>query len=138
LQRDVFAFPQFEFATLGSFASIGLLLVGIGVFSVMAYSVSLQKHDIGIRMAIGAQQRDILRMMLREGLRLTLSGVLIGLLASFELTRFLAHQIWGVSQADPLSFSVVAACVVAVGLAACLIPARRAANVDPMVALRYE
>jgi putative ABC transport system permease protein len=125
-------------ASLGAFAGIGLMLVVIGVFSVMAYTVSLQTHEIGIRMALGAQQGNVLHMVLRKGMRLIAAGIVIGLVASFALTRLLASQIWGVSAMDPLTFSAVVAVVIAVGLVACLLPARRATRVDPLVALRYE
>jgi len=130
--------PQFGLVTLGIFAGIGLVLVIIGVFSVMAYSVSLQTHEIGIRMALGAQQRDILKMVLLKGLALIGGGVVVGVLASFGLTRLLASQIWGVSPTDPLTFAGVVAAIVLVGLAACFLPARRATQVDPLIALRYE
>jgi putative ABC transport system permease protein len=130
--------PQFELVTLASFAGIGLALVIIGIFSVMAYNVALRTHEIGVRMALGAQQANILRLVLLNGFRLVALGVLIGLPASFGLTRFLASQISGVSATDPLTFAAVVMIVVVVGLAACLLPARRAAAVDPMVALRYE
>jgi putative ABC transport system permease protein len=130
--------PQFELATLASFASIGLVLVLIGIFSVMAYSVALRTHEIGVRVALGAQQTNILGLVLLNGFRLVAVGVLIGLLASYGLTRFLASEISGVSPTDPLTFAAVVMVVVLVGLAACLLPARRAASVDPLVALRYE
>jgi len=112
--------------------------VVIGVFSVMAYTVSLQTQEIGVRMALGAQQSEILRMVLRKGLGLVTAGILIGVFASYGLTRFLASQIWGVSATDPWTFGAVVGLVVITGLAACLLPARRAASVDPLVALRYE
>jgi predicted permease len=130
--------PQFELVTLGSFASIGLLLVIIGISSVMVYTVSRRTHEIGIRMALGAQQRNILRLVLLNGLRLVAAGILIGLLASYALTRFLASQISGVSTTDPSTFAAVIALILLVGLAACLLPARRAARTDPLAALRYE
>ena len=114
------------------------MLVVIGVFSVMAYTVSLQTHEIGIRMALGAQQNNVLQMVVQKGMRLIAAGVVIGLLASFALTRLLASQIWGVSATDPLTFSAVVLVVVAVGLVACLLPAQKATRVDPLVALRYE
>lgn len=114
------------------------MLVVIGVFSVMAYTVSLQTHEIGIRMALGAQQSNVLQIVLRKGMRLMIAGIVTGLLASFALTRLLASQIWGVSATDPLTFTVVVVVVVGVGLVACLMPARRATHVDPLVALRYE
>jgi putative ABC transport system permease protein len=112
--------------------------VVIGIFSVMAYTVSLRTHEIGVRMAVGAEQGDVLNMVLKKGLTLIGAGVLLGLLASFSLTRYLANQVWGVSVRDPFTYAAVAFCLVAVGLASCFAPARRAAKVDPMVALRYE
>jgi len=124
--------------TFTGVAGIALVLVVIGVFSVMAYTVSLQTQEIGIRMALGAQQGEILRMVLRKGFVLLAAGIAIGLFASYGLTRFLASQIWGVSATDPWTFGAVVALVVGVGLAACYFPARRATQVDPLVALRYE
>jgi putative ABC transport system permease protein len=130
--------PQFELVTLGAFAFIGLVLVVIGIFGVMAYTVALRTHELGIRMALGAQQRNILRLVLLNGLRLVVAGVFVGLLASYALTRVLASQIQGVSATDPATFTAVAAIVVSAGLTACLLPARRAARTDPLVALRHE
>ena len=122
----------------GPLAAIALFLVVVGVFSVMAYTVSLQTQEIGLRMAVGAQQREILAMVLRRGMGLIAAGIFIGLFASFALTRFLASQIWGTSPTDSWTFAAVLALVVASGLAACYFPARRATRVDPLVALRYE
>jgi putative ABC transport system permease protein len=136
--NNEFQEPRFEFALMGALAGIGLLLVVIGIFSVMAYTVSLQTREIGVRLALGAQQSDILRMVLRKGLGLVATGSIIGVLASFGLTRFIASQMWGVSATDPWTFGVVVAVIVAVGLGACLLPARRATQVDPLIALRYE
>jgi putative ABC transport system permease protein len=136
--REFYRGPRFELVTLGAFAFVGLLLVVIGIFSVMAYAVSLQFHEIGIRMALGAQQGNILRLVLLNGLRLVAAGIVLGLLASYAFTRFLASQISGVSATDPATFAAVVATVVSVGLAACFLPARRAAQTDPLVALRYE
>jgi putative ABC transport system permease protein len=136
--REFYRGPQFELATLTAFSVIGLVLVVIGVFSVMGYTVSLQTREIGIRMALGAQQRNILRLVLLNGLRLVVAGIFGGLLASYALTRFLASQISGVSVTDPATFAAVVAIVVSAGLSACLLPARRAAQTDPLVALRYE
>jgi putative ABC transport system permease protein len=136
--REFYRGPQFEFAVLAAFASIGLILVVIGIFSVMAYTVSLQTHEIGIRMALGAQQTNILRFVLLNGFRLVGAGIIIGVTAGFVLTRLLASQISGVSTTDPWTFGTVIAVVVLAGLAACLFPARRAARVDPLIALRYE
>ena len=114
------------------------MLVVIGVFSVMGYIVSLQTREIGIRMALGAQQRNILRLVLLNGLRLVAAGIFAGLLASYALTRFLVSQIPGVSPTDPVTFALVVVVVVSAGLTACLLPARRASQSDPLVALRYE
>jgi putative ABC transport system permease protein len=136
--KEFYRGPQFELVVLGAFAFIGLALVVIGIFSVMAYTVSLQTHEIGIRMALGAHQANILRLVLVNGFRLVGTGVVVGVAAGFALTRFLASQISGVSATDPWTFGVVVMVVVSVGLAACLFPARRAAAVDPMFALRYE
>jgi len=108
------------------------------VFSVMAYSVSLQTHEIGVRLALGAQRGDILRMVLNKGLTLVIAGILIGLSTSFGVTRLLSSELWGVSASDPWTFSVVVTVVAAVGTVACLSPARRATRVDPLIALRYE
>jgi putative ABC transport system permease protein len=136
--REFYRGPQFELVILGSFASVGLLLVIIGISSVMAYNVSLRTREIGVRMALGAQQRGILRLVLLDGLCLVAAGNFAGLLASFALTRFLASQISGVSTTDPSTFAAVIPIILLVGLAACLLPARRAARTDPLVALRYE
>jgi putative ABC transport system permease protein len=133
-----FRAPQFEFMTLSAFAGIGLVLVVIGVFSVMTYTVSLRTHEIGVRMALGAEQRNILGMVLKKGITLIVAGTLIGVLASFGLTRFLSDFLWGVSATDPWAFAAAVAAILMVGSAACLWPARRAAQVDPSVTLRYE
>jgi predicted permease len=138
LEQHTYATPEFGVSLSGPLAGIALVLVVIGVFSVMAYSVSLRTQEIGVRMALGAQQGEILRMILSKGFVLIAAGIAIGLFGSFGLTRFLASQIWGVSATDPWTFGAVAALVVITGLAACLLPARRAASVDPLVALRYE
>jgi putative ABC transport system permease protein len=138
LEQHTYATPEFGVSLSGPLAGIALLLVVIGVFSVMAYTVSLRTREIGVRMAMGAQQGEILEMVLKKGFVLIAAGICIGLFASYGLTRFLASQIWGVSATDPLTFGAVVALVVITGLAACLMPARRAAGVDPLVALRYE
>jgi predicted permease len=138
LQQFTYAGPQFSLIMMGATAGVGLVLVVIGVFSVMAYSVSLQTHDIGVRMALGAQQHDVLRVVLRQGGRLIALGILLGLFASFALARFMNSQFWGVSVTDPLTYAAVVSIVVITGLVACLLPARKASEVDPMVALRYE
>jgi putative ABC transport system permease protein len=136
--RLTYSAHEFGLTTFSGVAGVALLLVVIGVFSVMAYTVSLQTQEIGVRMALGAQQGEILRMVLQKGFVLLAAGICIGLFASYGLTRFLKSQIWGVSATDPWTFGAVVGLVVMTGLAACLLPARRAASVDPLVALRYE
>jgi putative ABC transport system permease protein len=138
LAEEAYIRPQFGLITIGAFAAIGLALVLIGIFSVMAYAVALQTHEIGIRIALGAQRGNVLTMVLWKGLRLISAGVLIGVLASLGLTRFLASQISGVSASDPLTFCTVVTLFFAAGLIASLLPARRAADIDPLAALRYE
>lgn len=138
LHHDSVAAPEFGLTLLAVFAGIGLILSAIGVFSVMAYSVSLQTHDIGIRMALGAQPRGVLNMILLKGLRPVGIGIVVGLAASFALTRLMASQIYGVTATDPWTFIGVVIVLTLVAAAACLLPARRATQVDPLVALRYE
>jgi len=138
LKSSYYAGPQFSLIILGTFGITGLLLVVIGIFSVMAYTVSLQTHEIGIRLAMGAQRSDVLRMVLKKGLSLIVAGTVAGLAVSSAVMRLMASQIWGVSTMDPWTFSVVATLVVIVGLTACLFPAHRATQVDPLVSLHYE
>jgi putative ABC transport system permease protein len=130
--------PRFWVVVLGTFAGIGLALAIVGIFSVMAYTVSLETHELGIRMALGAQRGDVLRLVLLKGLRLIAAGVIAGLLASFGLTRFLASQLWGVSANDFWTYAAVVALIAAAGTAACLLPARKATQVDPIIAIRCE
>jgi len=130
--------PRFSLILLGVFAGVGLVLVAIGVYSVIAYTVSRQTHEIGIRMALGAGRADVLRMVMRMGMRLIGLGTIAGLVASFGVTRLLASQLWNVSPHDPVTICAVVAVVAGAGFAACYFPARRATRVDPPVALRYE
>ena len=138
LDQFSYAEPRFGLVSIGAFAGIGLLLAAIGVFSVMAYAVSLQTHDIGVRMALGAQPSDILRMVLGKGLVLVIAGCVAGIAMGLVVTRLLSSQLWGVSANDPLTFLIVVVVVVAVGAAASFLPARRATLVAPLVALREE
>ena len=138
LAEEVYTRPRFGLITIAVFAGMGLALVVIGIFSVMAYTVALQTHEIGVRMALGAQQGNVLKMVLWKALRLISVGVLLGVLASLGLTHFLTSQIQGVSARDPLTFLAVVILFLAVGMIASLLPARRAAGIDLLSALRYE
>jgi len=135
---DSTATRRFSAILLGSFAIVALLLSGIGIYGVISYLIGQRTHEIGVRMALGAQQSKVLFQVLREGLKLAISGAAIGLAAAFALTRLMTSLLYRVSPTDPLTFTAVAALLIAVALAACYGPARRAAAVDPMVALRHE
>jgi len=138
LGRFSYAEPRFSLVLLSIFSSVGLVLVALGVYSVIAYTVSRQTREIGIRMALGAGRFDVLRMVAGMGLRLIALGSAIGLAVSFVATRLIASQLRVVSPHDPVTLMAVIAIMTLVGLAACYFPANRAANVDPMVALRIE
>jgi putative ABC transport system permease protein len=122
----------------GSFALLALTLAGLGIYGVMAYSVSQRTREIGIRMALGANSRDVLSLVIKQGMRLALIGLGVGLAGSLALTRLMSSVLYGVSATDAATFALVSALLAVVVLAACYIPARRAARVDPMIALRYE
>ncbi len=138
LNLFTFAQPRFGLWLVTIFAVIGLVLVSIGVYSVIAYTTSRRTHEIGLRIALGAARADVLKMVLRKGLQLLLAGIIIGLGVSFALSRVLVSQLWGVSPYDRLTFVSVSGLLLLVGLVACWIPARRATRVNPSSALRYE
>ena len=137
VERSI-AQPRFRALLLMTFAAIGFVLAMIGIYGVVSYSVAHRTHEIGIRRALGATQGNILKLIVSQGLRLALLGIGIGLLASFALTRLMAHLLFGVTATDPITFVTVALLVIMVAALASYIPARRAARVDPMVALRTE
>jgi len=132
------ASQRFNAGALAGFAGLAVLLAGVGIYGVMAYAVSQRTREMGVRIALGAGPGNVLSMILKQGLRLALLGVGLGLAASFALTRLMSGLLFGVKPSDPETFVLVTTALLAVGLAACWVPARRATRVDPVIALRYE
>jgi putative ABC transport system permease protein len=130
--------PRFNASLLGAFAVIALLMAAIGIYGVLAYTVSQRTREIGLRMALGAQRGDVLRLIVREGMIVALIGVGLGLAGGLALGRFLSSLVFGIAVYDPATFALVAVMLSGIALAACAIPARRASRVEPMAALRYE
>ena len=135
---DSLAARRFTMILLGVFAAIALMLACIGIYGVISYVAGQRTHEIGIRLALGAQRSDVLKLVLGQGARLALIGVVIGMAASAGLTRLMTAMLFGVSAVDPLTFAGVAVMLTLVAIAACYLPARRAMRTDPIVALRYE
>jgi ABC-type antimicrobial peptide transport system permease subunit len=129
---------RFNLTLLGIFASVALALAVVGIYGVMSYAITQRTNEIGIRVALGAQQRDVLWLILGQGLRLALVGGSLGIAAASALTRYMSHLFFGISPRDPQTFIAIPFALLAVALLACYVPARRAVRVDPIVALRYE
>jgi putative ABC transport system permease protein len=129
---------RFSMLLLAIFAGLALVLAAVGIYGVMSYSVAQQTRDIGIRMALGAQRSDVLKMTVMQGLKLVALGLVIGMAAAFMLTRVMASLLFGISATDPLTFVTIAVLLLAVAALASYIPALRATRVDPMIALRYQ
>jgi putative ABC transport system permease protein len=132
---------RFPMILLGAFAVLALLLASVGIYGVISYSVTQRVHEIAIRIALGAEKRDVFRMVVGQGLRLALAGLAIGAAAALILTRSLSsfsHLLYGVRASDPLTFVTISVVLTAVAVLACYLPARRATHVDPLVALKYE
>jgi putative ABC transport system permease protein len=135
---DSMAQRRFSMLLMGMFASVALALAAVGIYGVMSYSVAQRTHEIGIRMALGAQRLDMLKLVVGHGMKLTLIGLAAGLAASVALTRLMSSLLFGVSATDPATFAMISLLLALVALLACYLPARRAAKVDPMIALRYQ
>jgi putative ABC transport system permease protein len=129
---------RFQALMLGLFAALALVLACVGLYGVISYSVVQRTHEIGVRMALGAQPVDVLRLVIRQGMFLTFAGLVVGIIAGTLVTRVLSDMLFGVTPRDPLTFAGVPLLLMVVALIACYVPARRATRIDPLEALRYE
>jgi ABC-type antimicrobial peptide transport system permease subunit len=138
LDQFQYAKPRFALQIFAVFATVGLILVSVGVYSVVSYAVAQQTREIGIRMALGASSRNVLRYVLLAGMRFITVGIVVGIVSGLVLMRFMKGQLSGVSPNDPLTFASVAVLLALVGIGACYLPSLRATRVDPLVSLQYE
>jgi putative ABC transport system permease protein len=138
LKDSAYARPRFNLTLLGVLAAVGMMLAIVGVYGVMSTAVAQQRHEIGVRMALGASAGSIARMVITRGSWLLGIGIVLGLIGASAVARLLARQVWNVAPFDPLAFAVVSLILLLAGLQACFWPARRAARIDPIIALREE
>jgi putative ABC transport system permease protein len=138
ISEQLYTAPRFGFAVMTSFGAVGLILVTVGVYSVLAYATTQKTHEIGVRMALGAERSAVLGMVVRAGLRLVMAGVVVGIGVSLVLARFLETQLAGMTAYDPTTLAATTALLMMTAAIACWIPARKAARVDPLIALRHQ